>query len=126
MQELTTDLWSMLLPEDWEAEQEGETISIVDEDEASIIEITPLVPEDGKGSQALLDELVEGEAKKTTLAGLPALYREFEDDDMFWREWFCDAGTFVLVVSHGADISNRNMDDDAVDELLSTLLLVEA
>lgn len=125
MLELTTDLWSILLPEEWEAEQDGETVIIVDEDEASIIEITPLLPDAGKTVEALLQELAEGETQKVTLAELPALYQEFEDDDMFWREWLCDAGKFVLVISHGADISNRNMDDDAVDELLSTLVLLE-
>ena len=126
MLELTTDLWSILLPSEWEAEQDDETIIIVDEDEASIIEITPLFPEKGKTVTSLLNECVKGDVRKTTLSELPAFYHEFEDDGMFWREWYCDAGKFVLIVSHGADIANKNMDDAAVDELLSTLLLIEA
>lgn len=125
MQELTTDLWSVLLPEEWFAEQDGETIVIVDEDEVSIIEITSLIPEKGETITSFLKESVAADAKKTTLAGLPAWYQEFEEDEMFWREWYCDAGEFVLVISHGTDASNKNMDDGSVDDILSTLLLTE-
>lgn len=125
MQELTTDLWSILLPEEWEADQEDETVFIVDEDEVSIIEITPLVPEKGTTTKNLIKELAGNAGKKTTLAELEASYSEFEEDDMFWREWHCDAGHFVLVVSHGCDVSNKNMDDGSVDDMLSTIMLVE-
>ncbi len=125
MQELTTDLWSILLPEEWDAEQEDETVYIVDEDEVSIIEITPLLPEKGVTAKALLQQLVGVDAKKTELAELEAYYREFEEDEMFWREWHCNAKNFVLVISHGCDVSNKNMDDGSVDDLLSTLMLVD-
>jgi hypothetical protein len=127
MQELTTDLWSILLPEEWEAEQEDETIMIVDVDEVSIIELTPLMPENTETVQSFIKDLITKDAKKTTLAGLPAFYQELveDEDDMFWREWYCDAGTFVLAVSHGTDMSNKNMDDGSVDDILSTLLLNE-
>ncbi|HEY9034247.1 MAG TPA: hypothetical protein VIN71_09935 [Pseudomonadales bacterium] len=123
MKELNCDLWSMLLPAEWFAEQEDETVMIVDEDEASIIEITPLLAEQGD-SKALLASLQDGKLS-TSLAGLPALYSEFVEDEMFWREWFCDAGGFVLAISHGCDESNRGMDDAAVDEMLATLLINE-
>jgi hypothetical protein len=125
MQELTTDLWSILLPEEWDAEQEDETVFIVDEDEVSIIEITALMPDKGVSVKSLIKDLVADDAKKTQLAEMDAYYEEFEEDDMFWREWHCDAKKFVLVISHGSDITNKNMDDGSVDDMLSTLMLVE-
>ena len=125
MQELTTDLWSLLLPEEWFAEQDGETILVVDEDEVSIIEITTLIPDKGVSVKKFIADSIGVDAKSCELASLPAKYQEFEEDDMFWREWYCEAGKFILLVSHGTDSTNRHMDDGAVDEILSTLLLTE-
>lgn len=125
MQELTTDLWSLLLPEEWFAEQDGETIVIVDEDEVSIIEVTSLIPDAGVSVQKFIADSVNANAKSCELASLHAKYQEFEEDDMFWREWYCEAGKFIILISHGTDITNKNMDDGSVDDILSTLLLAE-
>src|SRR5690606_35502357 len=98
MNELMTDFWSILLPEEWQAEQEGETIIITDDDEVSIIEMTPLMPEDGVTAAALLKSIAGNDYHKTALAELDAYYKEFEEDEIFWREWYCDAETFVIAI----------------------------
>lgn len=123
MNELSSDLWSILLPGEWQAEQDEETIFIVDDDEVSIIEITPLLPEDGSSVEDLLALLDADKRKAVMLADLNAYYLEFEEDEMHWREWLCDAGGFVLTVSHGTDIEHKGIDDGSVDEILSTLLI---
>lgn len=123
MNELISDLWSLLLPAEWQAEQDEETIFIVDNDEVSIIELTPLLPDSGSNVEQLLAAMDTRSMKQTTLAELPAWYHEFEDDDMHWREWLCDAGYFVLTISHGTDVDNKGMDDGSVDEILSTLMI---
>ena len=123
MNELFTDFWSLLLPEEQQAEQEGETIIITDNDEVSLIEMTTLVPEEGMSVSELLNQFKDKDAFKTAVAELTAYYQEFEEDEVYWREWYVDAETFVLAISHGSDISNKNMDDSSVDEILATLAL---
>ncbi|CAA0108287.1 Uncharacterised protein [BD1-7 clade bacterium] len=123
MKQITTDAWMMLLPEEWHAEQDDETIVITDEDEVSVIEISTLLPEKRVSVDELLQVMTEGRGHKTLLAELDALYSEFEEDDMYWREWFCKADNCVIAVSHGTDIDNRGMDDSTVDEILSTLAM---
>ncbi len=123
MNELSTDLWAMLLPEEWQAEQEDDIVVISDDDEVSVIEISSLVPEQGVSSADLLQSLIDGNMHKTSVAELDAYYQEIEEEGEFWREWYCDAETFVLVVSHGCDIDNKSMDDSTVDEILSTIVL---
>lgn len=125
MLELETDLWTILLPSEWQAEQDEETVVIFDEDEVSIIELTPLMPEKNSDTDALLAGLIEPHMVETVLADMPAYYHELEDDDMFWREWYCHAGGFVLTVSHGTDSENKGLDDGSVNEILSTLLINE-
>lgn len=123
MNELTTDLWALLLPQEWFAEQDEETIVIADSDEVSVIEISALYPEKGESCAGLLKELLAKEHFKTTLADLSAFYQEFSEEDMYWREWFIDLGDCLLAISHGCDQDNKGMDDASVDEILSTLAL---
>ncbi len=122
MKEITTDHWQLLLPEEWVAEQDEETIIITDADEVSVVEITTLLPENKNSVKSLIEELSEGTIK-TAIAGLTAFYKEFEEDGMFWREWFCDGDNVVVILSHGSDLEHKHMDDGAVDEMLSTLAL---
>ncbi|NRB41210.1 MAG: hypothetical protein HRU20_22515 [Pseudomonadales bacterium] len=123
MNELTTDLWALLLPPEWFADQDEETIVITDSDEVSVIEISALYAEEGQDKAGLLESLLMKENFKTTLAELDAIYQEFTEDDMYWREWFIDLGDCYLAISHGCDIDNKSMDDASVDEILSTLAL---
>lgn len=120
MTELNTEYWSLLLPEEWTAEEEEDTMIITDEDEASVIEISTLVPEEGVSVQELLDDLSDG-AEVTQLARMPARYQQMEEEGGFWREWYCDAGMALLIVTHGCDAANRHLDDAIVDEILATL-----
>ena len=123
MNELTTDLWALLLPTEWYAEQDEETIVITDSDEVSVIEISALYPEKKQTKEALLDDLLINEHFKTKLAEMNAIYQEFAEEDMYWREWFVDTGECYLAISHGCDADNKGMDDASVDEILSTLAL---
>lgn len=126
MIELETDLWTVLLPSEWLAEQEDETVFIVDEDEVSIIELTPLFAEQGATVDQLLEQIIQADMQEVVLADMPAYYHELVDDGMYWREWYCHAGDFILTVSHGTDVENKGLDDGSVNEILSTLLLREA
>lgn len=123
MNELTTDLWALLLPPEWTADQDEETIVITDSDEVSVIEISALYAAEGQEKTSVLNEVLMQENYKTTLADMPAMYQEFTEEDMYWREWFIDAGDCYLAISHGCDIDNKSMDDASVDEILSTLVL---
>lgn len=123
MIELETDWWSVLLPSEWQAEQDEETAVIFDEDEVSLIELTPLFAEQGSDTDALLASLIEPQMQEVVLANMPAYYHELTDDDMYWREWYCHAGNFILTVSHGTDSENRGLDDGSVNEILATLLI---
>lgn len=123
MNELTTDLWALLLPPEWIADQDEETIVITDSDEVSVIEISALYASEGQDKESVLKEVLMKDNFKTSLADMPALYQEFVEDDMYWREWFVDVGECYLAISHGCDIDNKSMDDASVDEILSTLVL---
>ena len=125
MKEINSDQWALLLPEEWFAEQDEETIVISDVDEVSVIEITTFLADKNGSSEQLMDQLLQGQGFKTAIAELDAVYQEFEEDDMYWREWFCPIANGVIAISHGCDIDHKSMDDSAVDEILATLALAK-
>jgi hypothetical protein len=126
MNMIETDWWEMGLPDEWDAEQDEETILVMDEDGIGAIELTvlekdnPSAPVDWSG---LLGDLVpEGiSASPAKLAECEARYTSFVDEDDAVRLWLVDGPGIVLIVSYVCDLSDRGMDDSAVDEILSTL-----
>ena len=128
MHTLETDWWLLDLPEEWEAEQDDETVVIEDEDGVGVIEITALEtaePVAGGELPALARELLgnHGRGIETTLAGLSGLYFEYADGDDAVREWLLDGRDLLLLISYSCDRDNAGMDDAVVDEILSTLEL---
>ena len=121
MKELTTDKWQLLLPDEWVAEQNDETIVITDPDEVSIIELTTLQPEEGESVSALMQSLADN-TQKVELAGRDARYQEVIEDGQLFREWFCELDDAVLIISHGVEEEHKGMADAIVDEILATIV----
>lgn len=131
MKILETELFFMQLPEEWQAEQDDETFVIVDADEVSTLEVTPLKKEQGKIAMA---DLTEFTVELTEAGGVPTQvqvgdfageYFEYEEDGEFWREWFVFAEDLFLFITHGVMLENKGLDDSTVNDILSTLVLAK-
>jgi hypothetical protein len=126
MRTVETDWWLLDLPEEWEAEQDEETIVISDQDGIGALEITRLeVDASSVELQALaaqwLPQGVKGaEVRKGDFDGL---YFAYDDEDDAVREWLLCAGEIYLLVSYACDPENAGMDDEVIDEILDTLSL---
>ena len=128
MHVLETDGWSLLLPPEWWAEREDETVLIGDRDGVGCIEISELRPEAGpvdEASLAALAAAIGGDSrwKPVMVAGVPGLYTEGLDEEAALREWCIGQGRIVLYITYSCELANRGMDDAAVDEILATLAL---
>ena len=119
--------WSLVLPDEWYAEREDDSILISDRDGVGCLEISELRrrPEDGPADlEALLDsELSWREVACGNLRGREA---SFMEDGEALREWCLASGDLVLYVTYSCETANRGMDDAAVDEILDTLRHVAA
>jgi hypothetical protein len=128
---IQTDFWEMELPEEWDAEQEEETILVSDADGVSLIELTALArPGNVNNEDALADlaqELLAQQIKPdpVTVGAFEGWVFHFTDEEGSYREWYLFHKDFVLLVSHGTDAEHAGWDDDVVDEMLSTLAPVE-
>lgn len=129
---LETDHWICELPEEWHAEQEGDSIVVMDEDEVSTVELATLRRENGKlDKQALRDlasDLIEQGLKpdSVSLGDFSGLLFCLDEESVAWREWYLMAKDIFLLVSHGCEIDHKGMDDAAVNDILSTLARKES
>jgi len=127
MRTVETDWWLLDLPDEWEAEQDDETIVIGDEDGVGALEITTLTREgsdaDFNDIQALAQQIVpEGlTGHPAKLAGMPGLYFQYEEEGDAVREWLITDGEILLLISYSCDIENAGLDDGTVDDILDTL-----
>jgi hypothetical protein len=126
MHTVETDWWLLDLPEEWQAEQDDETIVITDEDGVGVLEITSLEQDDADqrvdlialAKQLVPDELAGSAAR---LGDFEGLYFHYQEEGDAVREWVLQCDNRVLLVSYSCDIENAGMDDAFVDEVLDTL-----
>lgn len=126
MHTIETDWWLLDLPEEWQAEQDDETIVITDEDGIGMLEITSLEPAgDARGVdlKALAQQLLpdNGAGAPARIGDFEGLYFQYQEEGDAVREWLVQCDGHVLLVSYSCDIEDAGMDDSFVDEVLDTL-----
>lgn len=129
MRAIETQWWIIELPDEWEAEQDGETIFIADEDGVGEIAITTLQKQQGNVDDMELQNYVEdvvaefGKGQALIVAGLQGYYFCYQDAGEAVREWYLRDGSLLILITYSCDEENAKMDDGAVDEILSTLYI---
>ncbi|MGK0498811.1 MAG: hypothetical protein ACJAYG_000442 [Oceanicoccus sp.] len=132
MRAVETEWWIIELPDEWQAEQDDETILISDEDGVSEIAITTLVKEDGEISDMdLLEYSADvtkqfGAGQSIALADLSGYYFSFVEDGDAVREWYLGCDNLLLLITYSCELENKAMDDSAVDEILGTIFIKKA
>jgi hypothetical protein len=127
MRTIETDWWLLDLPDEWEAEQDEETIIVGDEDGVGALEITTLThgstDVDFSDLDALAKEIVPvaTPGKAVTLANMPGRYFQYEEEGDAVREWLITDGEILLLITYSCDIENAGLDDGTVDDILETL-----
>lgn len=125
MHTVETEWWSMDLPEEWDAEQDEETIVIGDEDGVGMLEITALERGDETEAdlQALAAELFPKKVKSVPaqVGDFSGLYVHYVDEGDAVREWVISKDGQILLVSYSCDKENAGLDDEIVDQILETL-----
>ena len=123
MRVLETGDWSLLLPDEWRAEQDEDSIVIGDRDGVGCIEISELRKEQGAFGSADLKALIDDPQtwQSAQLGNFAGLGNSLIEDDAAIREWYVYAGDLLLYVTYSCAIENRGLDDAAVDEILATL-----
>lgn len=129
MRVVESQWWIIDLPEEWEAEQIDDVITIGDEDGVGVIEFTTLQKEEGLVDESELREFTAdteqqfGAGQKIQVADLHGYYYCYREEGEAVREWYLRSGDLMLFIIYSCDDENAGMDDGAVDEILSTLFI---
>jgi hypothetical protein len=129
MRALETQWWIIELPEEWDAEQDDETIIISDEDGVSEIAITTLEKADGLVDDNELKQYCHdveqeyGAGGKIQVADLDGFYFTYKDQGDVVREWYLRYESMLLLITYSCEDENAGMDDSAVDQILGTLFI---
>ncbi|MEM1403314.1 MAG: hypothetical protein AAGG55_08290 [Pseudomonadota bacterium] len=115
--------WSLLLPEEWFAEQEDDAIIVGDRDGVGCLEISELRSERGHFTDDEVREIAElgDEGSSVTAGSFTGLYASFREDDAALREWYLSVEGLMLYVTYSCDLDNQGLDDAVVDEIMGTL-----
>ena len=129
MRAIESQWWILELPDEWDAEQEDESIVISDEDGVGEIVITTLEKEDGNvGDDELREYTADleqegGVGETVNVAELKGYYYTYQEDDDAVREWYLRSDNLLLLITYSCALDNAGMDDGAVDDILSTLFI---
>lgn len=131
MNVLETEWWTLVLPPEWWADSEDESILVGDRDEVGCIEVSTLHKEEGDFTQDNLEEIAR-EGSDTGLSwqavavgDYNGITAQFVEEDAAIREWYVANGAVMLFITYSCDLDNQGMDNAAVDEILDTLLAVQ-
>lgn len=132
MRAVESQWWIIELPDEWEAEQDEETILISDEDGVGEIALTTLEKEAGSVSEQELKEYAQdveqevGQGQPIELAEFHGYYFSYVDQGDAVREWYLRFENLLLLITYSCDEENAGMDDGAVNDILSTLFIKPA
>lgn len=128
MRVLETDHYSLLLPQEWFAEQEEGSVFISDRDGVGCLEISVLERDEGRFDADSVRELADEPARlaRLKLAGRDAWCDTLSEDGVAIREWFLPAGRVLLYLTYSCELEHQGLDDAAVDEMLATLHLASS
>ncbi len=132
MNVLETEWWNLVVPPEWWAEAEEDSIVIGDQDDVGCIEISSLHKREGDFEAAEVAAIARDEAEqdlqwdKVTLGDLTGVMSAYAIDGTAIREWYVASGSLLLFITYSCDVENAGMDDAAVDEILDTLLVASS
>ena len=132
MNVLETEWWTMAVPPEWWADSEEDSILVGDRDDVGCIEITTLHKDEGEFSREDVHNIAAAESEQTldwkpaTLGEFDGVHSSYIEEDTAVREWYVSNRALLLFITYSCDSENRGMDDAAVDEILDTLMVVDA
>ncbi len=132
MNVLETDHWCLLLPPEWWADNDDDVVRVVDTDEVGELEITTLCKAVGPITAAEVATMASSESpeiatwESASVGAFTGVYGTFQEDEAHIREWYVSAGQVLLYITYICDVADAGMDDAAIDDILSTLVLGDA
>lgn len=132
MNVLETEWWTLAIPPEWWADSEEDSILVGDRDDVGCIEISTLHKESGEFDLDTVRDIARSESEQplewqtVALGEFSGVTGRYVIEQTAVREWYVARGALLLFITYSCDEENQGMDDAAVDELLDTLMVIDA
>ena len=126
MKTFTDAYWQIEIPDDWEAEQDADCVSIFHDESFGILQISAEQFDDEVTFETLLelaDEHIEAGAELEELQFGPfkGFTLEYSIEDEYWREWYLQYDRFFLYITYNCRLEDESNEDDIIDTILASL-----
>ena len=123
-----TDYWCLMLPPEWLAEEEEDSVLITDQDGIGELAITTLIREPDDAPDTNLSEIAQTESPEVsswavaTFGDFSGVTGQFTEEGAVLQEWYLIHGVALLYCTYACDVEDAGMDMPAVEEILGTLV----
>jgi hypothetical protein len=127
MDVIETQWWTMLLPPEWSAEEDGDDILISDIDGVGVLEVSCIKKESGDITEIDLTQFTSEPSKVAAKEAsietdfFQGSYFEYAEDGEWCRDWFLVSGDLLIIAGYTCLLEDKYMDDASVDELVGSI-----
>lgn len=126
MKTYTDAYWQADIPDDWQAEQDPDCVSIFHDDSFGILQISADQFEE-EVTFDTLEELAEehidagAEPEEVQLGPFSGFTLDYSIDNEYWREWYLRYDRLFLYVTYNCQLEDESNEDDIIDAILASL-----
>ena len=119
--------WSVTLPPNWTGNQEENLSTFTSTPEIGALQISWTLKENGLVTDEDILEFADDSIKdgittySVSIAGFSGLYITYEEDKVFWREWWLRHKNLMLYVTYNSDANLKDSETEIIDGILSSL-----
>lgn len=130
MKKIQFPAWEMMLPDDWEYEEEDESVVLFHPEGPGVLQISAGKYQDQVSEQDLAEmahEHLEAGAipQNVELGDFDGMEINYSDDEQYWREWYLGCDNVMLFITYNCNIEDEEQEDVIIDAILETLAINE-
>lgn len=126
MKSFLSEYWQIDLPDDWQAEQVDDSISIYDPQSSGTL-LFSTVREEQEITDEFLAELasehIEADADfyEVEYGPFDGVTCCYQDDTEYWCEWYLKYEDVMLFITYNCPLEDEGKEDDLVETILESL-----
>lgn len=126
MKTYTEGYWQVNIPDDWQAEQDPDCVSIFHDDSYGILQISS-EQFDEEISAEMLQEFAEehidagAEPDEIRLGPFEGFTLDYSIENEYWREWYLRYDRLFVFVTYNCQLEDESNEDDIIETILASL-----
>ena len=118
--------WQINIPDDWQAEQDPDCVSIFHDESFGILQISAEQFDDELDMETLqdfADEHIEAgaELEEIELGPFSGFTLDYSIDNEYWQEWYLMYDRLFIFITYNCQLEDESSEDDIIETILTTI-----